>query len=194
MFKAKRTQLYHYGWNVCQYIEWITYWKIFSNFNNKLFSRSILDKRRISLEISRRTNNEEIIKCLHSDKVFEEFFWIKNGQIVDNILSIRTRSYFNTKYNFKSVSSIIESACWIAADPTINLTKSIVENELDFAFAYVRPADHHSSTDQVGTFCGFLPSTPSVEPALYILNFQFTNCDDCCRYLKKKIPVFISVS
>ena len=67
---------------------------------------------------------------------------------------MRTLSYCNAKYNFKSIGPIISQACRIAAGSTINLISSIIRSEINYGFAFVRPAGHHSSTDQVGTFCG----------------------------------------
>jgi len=68
---------------------------------------------------------------------------------------MRTFSYANSKYNFESVGPIIGRACRIASGSTINLISSVIQDEIDFGFALVRPSGHHSSKDQVGTFCGF---------------------------------------
>ncbi|CAF1059552.1 unnamed protein product [Rotaria sp. Silwood1] len=67
---------------------------------------------------------------------------------------MRTLSYANVRYNFKSIGPIIAFSCRTAAGTTINLISSIVRDNIDIAFDFVRPAVHHSSTDQVGTFCG----------------------------------------
>jgi histone deacetylase 6 len=101
----------------------------------------------------RMINNEEI-KLVHTEKFLEEFLSVERGETVDTIPSMRTLSYANAEYDFKSVGPIVGGACRIAAGSTINLIKSIVKNEIDYGFAFIRPAGHHSSTVQIGTFCG----------------------------------------
>jgi acetoin utilization deacetylase AcuC-like enzyme len=101
----------------------------------------------------RMVNNEEI-KLVHSEKFLEGFLSVEAGETVDDIPSMRTLSYANAKYNFSSVGPIIGRACRIAAGETINLISSVIRGEIDFGFAFVRPAGHHSSKDQIGTFCG----------------------------------------
>ncbi|CAF1302215.1 unnamed protein product [Adineta steineri] len=97
----------------------------------------------------------EQIKLVHSQKFLEDFLLIEHGEIVDdNLLSMRTLLNANGKYNFQSISPIITRACRIAAGSTINLIESVIKNEIDFGFALIRPAGHHSSTDSIGTFCG----------------------------------------
>ncbi|CAF3742921.1 unnamed protein product [Rotaria sp. Silwood1] len=61
---------------------------------------------------------------------------------------MRTLSYANVRYNFKSIGPIIAFSCRTAAGTTINLISSIVRDNIDIAFDFVRPAVHHSSTDQ----------------------------------------------
>ncbi|CAF1360802.1 unnamed protein product [Rotaria sordida] len=104
--------------------------------------------------LSGRTITDEEIRLVHSDTFLSGFLAVERGEIVDDVMSMRTLSYANANYNFKSVGPIIARACRIAAGTTLDLVSSIVRGEIEFGIALVRPAGHHSSTDQVGTFCG----------------------------------------
>ena len=113
----------------------------------------IKNKYRWKLIPGRMVTNEEI-KLVHSEVFLQGFLSVERGEIVDDIPSMRTLSYANSQYNFKSVGPIIAGACRTAAGTTVNVISSVVRGEIDFGFCFVRPAGHHSSKDQVGTFCG----------------------------------------
>ena len=113
----------------------------------------IKNKCRWKLIPGRMITNEEI-KLVHSEIFLQGFLSVERGEIVDDIPSMRTLSYANSQYNFKSVGPIIAGACRTAAGTTVNIISSVVRGEIDFGFCFVRPAGHHSSKDQVGTFCG----------------------------------------
>ncbi|UJR18004.1 hypothetical protein I4U23_004905 [Adineta vaga] len=95
-----------------------------------------------------RMITDEEIRLVHSENFLREFLSVQRGESVDDIKSMRTLSYAN------SVGPIIANACRTAAGTVINLVLSLVRSEINFGFAFIRPAGHHSSTDQVGTFCG----------------------------------------
>ncbi|CAF1244213.1 unnamed protein product [Rotaria sp. Silwood1] len=101
-----------------------------------------------------RMVTDEEIRLVHSETFLSGFLAVERGEIVDDVMSMRTLSYANASYNFQSVGPIIARACRIAAGTTLNVVSSIVRGEIDFGIALIRPAGHHSSTDQVGTFCG----------------------------------------
>ncbi|CAF4327601.1 unnamed protein product [Rotaria sp. Silwood2] len=101
----------------------------------------------------RMISNEET-QLVHSKIFLSEFLSVERGETIDDMPSIRTLSYANARYNFKSVGPIIARACRTAAGTTVNVISSVARCAIDFGFAFVRPAGHHSSTDQVGTFCG----------------------------------------
>ncbi|CAF3682114.1 unnamed protein product [Rotaria socialis] len=101
----------------------------------------------------RMANNDEI-RLVHSEEFLSGFLSVERGDNVDNVVSMRTLSYANPKYNFKGVGPIVARACRTAAGTTINLISSVVRRDIDIGFAFIRPAGHHSSTDKVGAFCG----------------------------------------
>ncbi|CAF2954160.1 unnamed protein product [Rotaria sp. Silwood2] len=101
-----------------------------------------------------RIITDEEIRLAHSDTFLSGFLAVERGEIVDDVMSMRTLSYANASYSFQSVGPIIARACRIAAGTTLGLVSSIVRGEIDFGISLVRPAGHHSSTDKVETFCG----------------------------------------
>jgi acetoin utilization deacetylase AcuC-like enzyme len=115
--------------------------------------------------------NEEI-RLVHSESFLQGFLSVERGEIVDDIPSMRTLSYSNTKYHFRSVGPIITEACRIAAGTTLHLISSVIAKEIDYGFALVRPAGHHSSTDQVGTFCGLNSISIGAVYAIEILKLE----------------------
>lgn len=104
--------------------------------------------------IQGRMVTDDEIQLAHSKIFLADFLSVERGEIVDSIPSMRTLSYANARYCFKSVGPIIARACRTAAGVTINLISSVVRHDIDHGFAIVRPAGHHSSAEQVGTFCG----------------------------------------
>ena len=65
----------------------------------------------------------EQIKLVHSDKFLQDFFFIENGETIDDIRSMRTLSFSNAEYDWKSVGPIVGNACRIAAGSTIHLNR-----------------------------------------------------------------------
>jgi acetoin utilization deacetylase AcuC-like enzyme len=119
----------------------------------------------------RMATNEEIL-LVHSERFLSEFLAVERGEIVDDIPSMRTLSYANGTYNFKSVGPTIARACRIAAGTAIHLVSSVVRREIDSGFAIIRPAGHHSSTDQVGTFCGLNSISMAAVYAIQVLQLD----------------------
>jgi acetoin utilization deacetylase AcuC-like enzyme len=114
------------------------------------------------------TNQE--IRLVHSESFLSSFLSVEQGLTVDDIPSMRTLSYANAEYNFKSVGPIIGRACRTAAGTVIHLVSLVIQGEIDSAFAFVRPSGHHSSRDQVGTFCGFNSVSMGAVYAIQVLH------------------------
>ncbi|CAF5044129.1 unnamed protein product [Rotaria magnacalcarata] len=123
----------------------------------------------------RMANNDEI-RLVHSEEFLSGLLSVERGDNVDNVVSMRTLSYANPKYNFKSVGPIAARACRTAAGTTINLISSVVRRDIDIGFAFIRPAGHHSSTDKVGAFCGLNSVSIDIiqfQPSLILISAGF---------------------
>jgi hypothetical protein len=102
---------------------------------------------------------------------------------------MRTLSYSNTKYHFRSVGPIITEACRIAAGATLHLISSVIAKEIDYGIVLVCPAGHHSSTDQIGTLCGLNSiSTGAVQVIQSSLRILSEKMQSDIGFLRK--PVF----
>ena len=121
---------------------------------------------------SGRMATDEEIRLVHSEIFLRGFLAVERGESVDELLSMRTLSYANANYTFRSVGPVVARACRIAAGTVIDLVSAVVHGDIDFGFALVRPAGHHSSVDRVGTFCGLNSVAIAAVHAVRVLNIK----------------------
>ena len=119
---------------------------------------------------SERMVTDAEIRLVYSETFLSGFLAVELGECGDDHLSIRTVFYANTNYTFRSVGPIVARACRIAAGTVTDLVSAVIRDDIDFGFALVRPAGHHSSTDRIGTFCGLNSVSIGAVYAVRMLN------------------------